>query len=213
MSYKLHPFWWFKKPPSPACWRNSCEDCNDWTLPSGLVCAIDTVDYKEGSGSVEITASPAIPTANKNAYISVGTCDKYFGFWLNPSMPNQNAWTSLRWLKANGDYIGLRVTNLSYAPIGRWLYGELDVGGNSSMGALQQFIDNTWYWIEIYYAGPPAASTYYWYVNGVNKWNYSTAPEFGDPATFRLYAYSGHYLGTQKLDFIRRATKLEYPPT
>jgi len=213
MTPKMQPFWWFLKPPSPACWRNSCENCADWTIDSGLNCSVEGFDYKEGSGKIKFTASPDPPTTARHASIPVSVCDKYFGFWVKPSMPNQNAVAYLQWFKANNDYIGIRISNLNYAPIGRWIMGMINVAGHSNMVALQQFSDDTWYWNEIVAYKGAGEGNYYWYVNGALKWTYSTAPEFGDPAKFELTALDTYYLGTIKLDFIRRATKLEYPPT
>jgi len=210
---KMQPFWWFLPPPSPACWRNSCENCDDWTKTAALVCSIDTTDYKEGSGCIVWQTSPLKPADGQEATIPVGTCDKYFGFWVQPTMPNQNSYAALSWVRSDGYLIGFEVSNLDYAPVGRWIRGRIYLNGALEEQTLIRFTDGQWYWLEITYDGPPNASDYHWYVNGELKWTYSTAPAFGDPQTFNLNTLGNYYLGTVKLDFIRRATKLEYPPT
>ena len=215
MTPKMQPFWWFLKPPSPACWRNSCENCADWTKDAEITCSVDNVNYKEGSGSIKLSVPAGNGVENKQAYISVGPCDRYLGFWVRPNMPNQPSFIQVSWIRADLDIVAVQISNLNRAPLGRNLVGVIDRGGHSAMYVLQPFTDLSWYWIEIYDSGTLEASTYYWRVNGAQKWSYATAPAFGDPAIFhfRNSGELGMQPGEVNLDFIRRATKLEYPPT
>ena len=210
---KMQPFWWFLKPPfihpSYVCWYNGCENCADWTCPIGT-CQIDNVDFKEHTGSILFSqdASISIPSL-------MSSC-RYVGFWLKFSGAPGTLTTAVGiWTDAPppGGYAYInfsqysptdfRVMLIVRTPIDYWSwYWTFDY---------RPYL-NIWQWFEIW--------TWYNSVYNQSEFGFFRAGEdiggavlggnVGNPITFKKTDVYGHR--PMKFDYLRVATKEEYPP-
>jgi len=209
---KMQPFWWFLKPPSPACWKNSCEDLTEWDIDAGITAAINLTDFKEGLGSLDLTLSSGVVEkgAQLKAAPSIGIdCSVYHGFYYMKKS-GVMSWDGFigRFIEAStgyyvGFYIGYGTTQYDT------IYGMMtDNWGSHGYSLGVPVVVGTWYWLEVRRNN----ARYDFYVNGVLKWTiyggYALTPSY-----FRTSV--GSYALPQRwlIDLVRTATKEEYPPT
>jgi len=201
MTKKMQPFWWFLPPPYVyPCWYNECENCTDWTVQSPLECSVDTVNKKQGTGSIKIHSPPRASTSERRATIAAAQCNPWFGFWIR----NQNTWDmGLKLLKADGSYVEIIFLDGQYSI---YIYDPVKGGYNI---AWKPYTSLTWLWVEFKVSETPLEVECY--INGVHEvtfegWNIYPVATAAVFCTWLEEDYTW-------VDWLRWFPTQEYPPT
>jgi hypothetical protein len=193
--------------PSYVCWYNSCEDLTEWDIDAGIAASINVTDFKEGSGSLDLTLSSGVVEkgAQLKAAPSVGIdCSIYHGFYYMKKS-GATGWGGVigKFVEgATGYYAGI------YIEGGVGLAAEVyDNLGSHTHTLGTTVVIGTWYWLEVL----RKYKDYEFYVDGDLKWTY--AGEYVITPSYFRSSIAGVALPQRHLiDLVRTATKEEYPP-
>ena len=170
--------------PPYVCWFNSCEKLTDWTIDTGMNGSIDNADKMENTGSLALDV-PIGTAGFLKATLPFPVCDEYWGFWAQISKTRFSERFSF---VVDADH---------------WY--KFYTRGDDKWGVVL----GAWHWLEIQRIDEDSTA---FYIDGDHVWTIFGTP-IGIPVQFKVEFYRQAAVAHGvKVDYVRQADRLEYPP-